>query len=216
MPTLTESTGRRTLDHLDYVGGLSIQWWASVRALGASLPFAGNRYRWKAGERGTGGVSGDARKLLANLNAVTGPANQQQIQALLGQANGLLASERPKIDHLTDQVQALTQHADVMIGKTGRLIDHADGAIQNVNTTVSDVRQPVLTDLTDLQSTLNQARALLANMQVVVNANDDKIEDTMDNLRVATDNLDQLTDTLKQRPWSLIRTTQPQERKVPQ
>ena len=147
---------------------------------------------------------------------MTGPANQQQIQALLGQANGLLASERPKIDHLTDQVQALTQHADVMIGKAGPLIDHADGAIQNVNTTVSDVRQPVLTDLTDLQSTLNQARALLANMQVIVNANDDKIDDTLDNLRVATDNLDQLTDTLKQRPWSLVRTTQPQERKVPQ
>jgi phospholipid/cholesterol/gamma-HCH transport system substrate-binding protein len=163
-----------------------------------------------------GGISGDARRLLANLNSVTGPENQLQIHGILQQANGLLASERPKIDHLTDQVQALTQHADVMIGKAGPVIDHADNTIQNVNATVTDLREPVRTDLTELQSTLNQARTLLASMQVIVNANDDKIDDTLDNLRVATDNLDQLTDTLKQRPWSLVRTTQPQERKVPQ
>src|SRR5689334_8490495 len=48
MATLTQSIGRASLKHLDYVGGLSIQLWASVRALGTSLPFTGNRYRWKA------------------------------------------------------------------------------------------------------------------------------------------------------------------------
>jgi len=50
----------------------------------------------------------------------------------------------------------------------------------------------------------------------VVRANDYKIEDTIENLRIATDNLDQLTDSLKQRPWSLIRIKQPQDRKVPE
>jgi hypothetical protein len=51
---------------------------------------------------------------------------------------------------------------------------------------------------------------------VVVRANDYKIDDTVENLRVATDNLDQLTDSLKQRPWSLVRIRQPKEREVPQ
>jgi phospholipid/cholesterol/gamma-HCH transport system substrate-binding protein len=161
-------------------------------------------------------ISTGAQKLLGNLNSITGPANQQQIQALLQQANGLLASERPKIDHMTDQLLALTQHADAIIGKTGPLIDHADGAIQNVNATVSDLREPIRTDLVELQNTLTEARSLLASMQVTVRANGDNIDDTMENLRAATDNLDQLTDTLKQRPWSLIRKSQPQERKVPQ
>jgi ABC-type transporter Mla maintaining outer membrane lipid asymmetry permease subunit MlaE len=48
MATLTESVGKATFKHLDYVGGLSIQLLAAVRALGAALPFTGNRYRWKA------------------------------------------------------------------------------------------------------------------------------------------------------------------------
>jgi hypothetical protein len=51
-------------------------------------------------------------------------------------------------------------------------------------------------------------------MQVLVRANDYKIDDTIENLRTATENLDQLTESVKQRPWSLIRVKQPEDRKV--
>jgi ABC-type transporter Mla subunit MlaD len=148
------------------------------------------------------GISSDARNLLANLNTVTGPPTQRKVQTALDQVNTLLANESPKIDQLSDQLIALSQHADQ--------------TIQNVNGTVSDVREPVRTDLVDLQNTLQQAKQLLGDMQVMVRANNDKIDDTMDNLRVATENLDQLTDSVKQRPWSLIRIKQPKERVVPQ
>jgi len=148
------------------------------------------------------GITGDARQLLANLNTVTGPPTQQKVQAVLDGVNGMLATERPKIDRLTDQLNTLAEHADA--------------TIQNVNGTVTDAREPLRKDLTELQTTLQQAKALLGDMQVVIRANDYKIDDTVDNLRVATDNLDQLTDSLKQRPWSLIRIKQPKDREVPQ
>jgi phospholipid/cholesterol/gamma-HCH transport system substrate-binding protein len=84
-----------------------------------------------------------------------------------------------------------------------------------VNGTVTDVREPIRQDLVDLQNTLLQAKQLLADMQTIVRANDLKFDDTMENLRVATENLDQLTDSVKQRPWSLIRIKQPEDRKIP-
>jgi phospholipid/cholesterol/gamma-HCH transport system substrate-binding protein len=147
------------------------------------------------------GISGDARNLLANLNTVTGKPNQRRIQDVLDNVNGMLATERPKIDRLTDQLNTLSQHAD--------------DTIQNVNGTVSDVRGPVRKDLAELQNTLLQAKQLLSDMQVLVRANDYKIDDTIENLRTATQNLDELTDSVKQRPWSLIRIKQPEDRKVP-
>ena len=147
------------------------------------------------------GISGDARSLLANLNTVTGPPNQRRVQAVLDNVNSLLENEAPKIDRLSDRLLVLSQHADE--------------TIQNVNGTVTDMRDPIRKDLADLQSTLERAKALLSDMQVVVRANNGKIDDTVENLRVATDNLDQLTDSLKQRPWSLIRIKQPEDRKVP-
>src|SRR6202040_3645725 len=148
-----------------------------------------------------GGISGDARTLLANLNTVAGKANQQKIQAVLDNVNAMIATDRPKIDRLTDELNALSQHADE--------------TIQNVNGTVSDLREPIRNDLANLQSTLLQAKQLLANMQVLVRANDYKIDDTIEHLRTATENLDELTDSVKQRPWSLVRIKQPEDRKVP-
>lgn len=147
------------------------------------------------------GISREAHTLLANLNSVTGQPNQQKIRAVLDNVNAMLATERPKIDRLTDQLNTLSQHADE--------------TVQNVNGTVTDVRDPVRQDLAELQNTLLEARQLLADMQVLVRANDDKIDDTIENLRTATENLDQLTESVKQRPWSLIRVKQPEDRKVP-
>jgi len=143
-----------------------------------------------------GNISGDARRLLLTLNSVT-------------------SDERPKIDRIADQLLSLTQHADTLMAKIGPVIGHADDTIQNVNGAISGLREPIRTDLTELQTTLQQAKNLLADIRGVVRTNDFKIDDTVENLRVATDNLGQLTDQLKQRPWSLIRTKQPRDRKLP-
>ena len=147
------------------------------------------------------GISGDARTLLANLNTVTGQPNQRKVRELLDNVNGMLATERPKIDRLTDKLNVLSKHAD--------------DTIQNVNGTVSEMREPVRKDLAELQQTLLQTQHLLADMQLLVRTNDDKIGDTIENLRTATENLDDLTESVKERPWSLIRIKQPEDRKVP-
>jgi phospholipid/cholesterol/gamma-HCH transport system substrate-binding protein len=146
-------------------------------------------------------ISGNMNHLLANLDTMTGPGNQKKVQAILDNVNGLLAEERPKIERLTDQLARVSEHADV--------------TIQNVNGTVTDLREPVRTDLAELQATLNEAKGLLQSMHVIVRANDYKIDDSVENLREATDNLNQFTNSLKQRPWSLIRTKQPEDRQLP-
>jgi phospholipid/cholesterol/gamma-HCH transport system substrate-binding protein len=146
-------------------------------------------------------ISGNINHLLANLDTMTGPPNQRKVQAILTNIDQLVANERPKLERLTDQLSKVTEHAD--------------DTIQNVNGTVTVLRDPVRKDLAELQTTLEEAKGLLQSMQVIVRANDYKIDDTVDNLREATENLNQFTNTLKQRPWSLIRTKQPTDRQVP-
>lgn len=146
-------------------------------------------------------ISGNVNHLLANLDTMTGPRNQKKVQAILDNIDRVVADARPKIERLTDQLTRVT--------------DHADETIQNVNGTVTVLRDPMRKDLAELQSTLEQARGLLQSMQVVVRANDYKIDDTVENLREATDNLNQFTNSLKQRPWSLVRVKQAEDRQVP-
>ena len=48
MANVLESTGKTTLNYLDYLGSLNIQLWATLRALRTALPLVGNRHRWRA------------------------------------------------------------------------------------------------------------------------------------------------------------------------
>jgi phospholipid/cholesterol/gamma-HCH transport system substrate-binding protein len=146
-------------------------------------------------------ITGNVNHLLANLDTMTGPPNQKKVQAILDNVNRVVADARPKIERLTDQLAKVT--------------DHADETIQNVNGTVTVLREPMRKDLAELQSTLQDARGLLQSMQIIVRANEYKIGDTVENLREATDNLNQFTNSLKQRPWSLVRVKQPEDRQVP-
>src|SRR5262249_33894046 len=54
------------------------------------------------------GISGDARILLANLNAITGKPNQQRINGTLEQMSRLVTDTRPKIEGMLDQVSQVT------------------------------------------------------------------------------------------------------------
>jgi phospholipid/cholesterol/gamma-HCH transport system substrate-binding protein len=162
------------------------------------------------------GISGQAQTLLANLNEATGPTNRRQIAEILQQTNSLVARQSPKIDQITDQVLAVSREADSAMKKISPLVDHTDATVANVNLTIDQLRDPIRQDLVQLQSTMEQAKSLIASIQTVVRANDDNIRETIENLRVATENLGQLTDQVKQRPWSLVRIRQPKDRKVPQ
>jgi len=160
-------------------------------------------------------VTGPAKVLLANLNDATGPANRAHIAAVLTQVNNLLAKETPKLDQIADQVLQVTRDADAAIGKVGPLLQRGDATVANVNQTVDQLRDPIRQDLAQLNATLEQAKSLIATVQSGVRANDDDIRETVENLRVATENLGQFSDQVKQRPWSLVRIRQPKDRKVP-
>jgi phospholipid/cholesterol/gamma-HCH transport system substrate-binding protein len=162
------------------------------------------------------GISGQAQTLLANLNDATGPTNRKQLAEILQQVNSMVAQQSPKIDRITDQVLLVSQDADSAIKKIGPLVDHTDAAVANVNSTIDQLRDPIREDLAQLKTTMEQAKNLMSSVQAVVRGNDDNLHETIENLRVMTENLDQLTDQVKQRPWSLVRIRQPKDRQVPQ
>jgi phospholipid/cholesterol/gamma-HCH transport system substrate-binding protein len=161
-------------------------------------------------------ITGDARTLLANLNDVTGPVNRREVAQLLQRVNLMIATQSPKIDHITDQVSSVSRDADSVIQKIGPLVDHTDATVSNVNLTIDQLRDPIRQDLAQLQSTMEQATSTMKTIQTLVRVNDENVSETVENLRVATENLDQLTEQVKQHPWSLVRIREPKDRKMPQ
>lgn len=209
-PALLISTGSNAAKHVAPGGAIPSQDVASMDEILAKVStVADNANVLMTQVQGElTGINGDARIVLANLNAVTGKPNQERINTMLAQMSRLVTTAGPKIDGLLDQASQVT-------AKLGPVVDHADGAIQNINGTVSDIRDPLRNNLAELQTTLQEAKGLLANMQVLVQANDSRVDETLENLRITTQNLSDLSNSVKQRPWSMIRIKQPEDRKVP-
>jgi lipase chaperone LimK len=90
-----------------------------------------------------------------------------------------------------------------------------NATVVNANGTITALRGPSQADLAELQKTLEQTRGLINNLQVLVRANTQNTTYTIENLRMATDNLNELTESVKERPWSLVRIKQPKDRNVP-
>jgi len=160
-------------------------------------------------------VTGDARQLIANLNGVAGKPNQQRVSEILTNADAMVTRISPKIDQIADQVVKLTDDASTIMTKMGPAVDNVNATVSNANETISGVRAPLQADLAELQKTLDQARGLIGNLQAGMRAKDQDMNDTLENVRMATDNLNDLTESVKERPWSLIRIRQPKDRKVP-
>jgi len=154
-------------------------------------------------------ITADARQVLANVNDVTGETNRKHVAAILANTDRIIAQAQPRIDQITANVQTLTENANRVTEKLGPTVDNANG-------TITVLRDRTQTDLAELQKTLVEARALIDNLQVVVRTNQQNIEYTMENIRMATDHLNDLTESVNERPWSLIRIKQPPDRKVPQ
>jgi phospholipid/cholesterol/gamma-HCH transport system permease protein len=72
MANILENAGERTIEHLDYVGSLNIQWWATVRAMAQALPLVGNRYRWKATVKQMMEIGVDAIPMVSLMAICTG------------------------------------------------------------------------------------------------------------------------------------------------
>jgi phospholipid/cholesterol/gamma-HCH transport system substrate-binding protein len=160
-------------------------------------------------------LTGDTRKLLANLNDATDTTNRKHLAGILANTDTTVAQLSPQINQISEQVLKLTKNANDVVAKLGPTVDNVNATVSNTNETITALRGPSQADLAELQRTLVQTRELINSLQVVVRANTQNTTYTLENLRMATDNLNQLTESVKERPWSLVRIRQPKERNVP-
>ena len=158
----------------------------------------------------------DMRTVLGNANEMIGPSNQKRIASILSELDNILNRESPKIARITDQMSLLAKHADSVLYSAKPIPANVDRAVTKANDLLDAVRDPLTKDLTEIQTVIQEARETLAGIQNVLGENRQDMAETVQNLRTASENVRALTDTLKQRPWNLIRTTQPIDRKVPQ
>jgi phospholipid/cholesterol/gamma-HCH transport system substrate-binding protein len=150
-------------------------------------------------------LASNANELVTNFNDVVSPENRQHLAAVLSNMDATLAELRPELRKTLANVEGAS-------GKLGPALDNANATISRIDTLASNIdavvvenRKEVHEVLLRLHDSLAEARQTLAQIDDLLEANRDNIDETLENFRAASQNLRQFTDTIKQRPFSLIR-----------
>ncbi len=167
-------------------------------------------------------ISSGADKLLGNLNEMTGPKNQQSLSTALSGANGMISNANDLISRSAPKIDAIASNLKTSSEQVGKLLERIDETtarmnrlLENVDGTVTENRPQVKKDLEAIELTLADARKLLAESTAMLESNRGEIDTMLEEFRRASENMREFTDTIKQRPFSLVRVKAQRDRKVP-
>jgi phospholipid/cholesterol/gamma-HCH transport system substrate-binding protein len=150
---------------------------------------------------------------VARANDLLNDQNRASVSASLGNVNSMLAEDRPKVSATLSNVQTASVRLVPLLDDLKKTMAQANDALGHVDAVVLENRQDLRSSVTELRQTLLTASAVMDQLDRTLDYNADNIDQTLENVRVTTQHLKDLTETLKRRPYTLIRADRPRERK---
>jgi len=133
--------------------------------------------------------------------------------ASLDNINGMLAETRPKVAASLSNIQELTTRLGPLLDSLNSTTARANDTLGHVDATLVENRPDIRTAVTGLRDTLAKSTGLLGELNQTLDRNSGNIDELLDNLRMTTENLRALTETLMHSPASLIRGMKVPDRK---
>src|SRR5579862_5229029 len=151
---------------------------------------------------------------LDRVNDLLSAQNRANLSETLAQTRGLIADSRP-------QVKSALQHVNDLSEKIGPLIDdfrktsgEANQVLAHIDSTVGETQPEIRKAIADLRGSLKSLTDLTGELNQLLDVNSENIDQLLDNMLHVTENLKEFTETIKMRPYSLIRSSVPPEHKT--
>lgn len=159
-------------------------------------------------------ISDNANQLIANLNAVVDETNRQHFSSAIAQIDAMLAEDRPSVKTTLANLDKASAKIGPAIDSTQTTIDRANKLVGNMDGMLTENRAEIHDALVRLRESLVEAQRLMGDIDETLITDRPDLDETLANIRAASQNLRQFTDTVKQRPYSLIRI-KPEKDRVP-
>lgn len=150
---------------------------------------------------------------MARANDLLSDQNRSNISASLGNVNSMLAESRPKVSVTLNNVQIASGQLRPLLDDLKKTMAQANDALGHIDAVVLENRQDLRGSVAELRQTLLTASSVMDQLERTLDYNADSIDQTLENVRVTTQHLKDLTENLKRRPYTLIRADRPRERK---
>jgi phospholipid/cholesterol/gamma-HCH transport system substrate-binding protein len=149
---------------------------------------------------------------LADVNDLLDEPNRKNISASLAQIRGMLDEDRPKISSTLDNVNKASVKFGPLLDDFKKTVANANEAISHLDTILTKNSPNLEKSIADLRAAMASAVSLLDQLDRTLSTNSENIDDILDNFRHVSENLKEFTDTIKTRPYTLIRSSSPPPR----
>jgi phospholipid/cholesterol/gamma-HCH transport system substrate-binding protein len=155
----------------------------------------------------------EVKETIARVNDLLGPQNRANLAATIANARGMLEENRPQIKATLHNVNAVSEKLQPLLEDFRKTSEQANQTLNHVDAMVGENRADVRQAVVELRRTLTNMTDASARLDQTLDANSENIDEVLDNMRHVTENLKEFTATIKTRPYTLIRATNPRQHK---
>jgi phospholipid/cholesterol/gamma-HCH transport system substrate-binding protein len=151
---------------------------------------------------------------LNRVNELLNDENRSNLAATLAETRGLITDSRPRVRSALDHVNTLNEKLEPLIQDFRKTSAQATEVLAHVDDLVGEERPEVRQAVIGLQGTLKSLTELTGRLNQTVDVNSENIDQLFDNLLHVSENLKEFTETIRARPYTLIRAANPPEHKT--
>jgi phospholipid/cholesterol/gamma-HCH transport system substrate-binding protein len=154
------------------------------------------------------------RVTLARVNDLLNNQNRSNLAATLAETRGMIADSRPQVRSALEHVNTLGAKLEPLIEDFRKDSAEASDVLTHVDAMVGEERPEVHKAVSQLQDVLRSMNELAGRLNQTMDVNSESIDQLLDNMVHVTENLKEFTETIKTRPYTLIRSSSPPEHKT--
>ncbi len=153
----------------------------------------------------------EVKETIARVNDLLSPQNRTNFAATLANTRGLIEENRPQIKTTLRNVNAVSEQLQPLLEDFRKTSTEANQALAHIDALVGENRADVRQAVVELRRTLTNMTDASARLDQTLDVNSENIDELLDNMRHVTENLKEFTATIKTRPYTLIRASNPRE-----
>jgi ABC-type transporter Mla subunit MlaD len=148
------------------------------------------------------------------VNDLLNAQNRANLSATLADTRGMIAENRPEIRSTVQHLNTVSQKIEPLIQDLHKTSEEANKALTHIDELLGENRADVRQAVIDLRKSLATLTDITGRVDQTLDVNAENIDELLDNFRRVSQNLKEFTNTIKKRPYTLIRATNPPEHKT--
>jgi phospholipid/cholesterol/gamma-HCH transport system substrate-binding protein len=150
---------------------------------------------------------------LARVNDLLNDQNRANLAGTLSEARGMLAENRPPIKSTVQHLNSASAKLEPLLEDLRKASAQANKTLDHVDSLIGENREDIHEAILELRKALANVTALTGRLDETLDVNSENIDELLENLRHVSQNLKEFTNTIKTRPYTLIRSSNPRDHK---